>query len=186
MTDWFNSWKDFERICSVSGITPEEMERRGKRFLAYHKMLCCTPEYILPPEPAGSTIEKKEFFLKRIEELFESGCEELAEGGILYDLSADLTREMVETALTEIRKIEKHGDDYYNIIHRKHTGISRETDEKIYDSLLMSKAKFYKKQNEAYGYMAFYMWKIYPMEQRRMLLPIKHEATLQPKEVMYV
>ena len=23
MTDWLNSWKDFERICSVSGITPE-------------------------------------------------------------------------------------------------------------------------------------------------------------------
>ncbi len=186
MTDWLNSWKDFERICSVSGITPEEMERRGKRFLTYHKMLCCTPEYILPPEPAGSSIEKKEHFLKRIEELFENDCEELTEGDILYDLSADLTREMVETALTEIRKIEKHGDDYYNIIHRKHTGISRETDEKIYGSLLMSKAKFYKKQNEAYGYMAFYMWKIYPTEQRRMLWPIKHEAALQPKEVMYV
>ena len=68
MTDWLNSWKDFERICSVSGITPEEMEKRGKRFLTYHKMLCCTPEYILPPEPAGSAIEKKERFLKRIEE----------------------------------------------------------------------------------------------------------------------
>ena len=93
---------------------------------------------------------------------------------------------MVEAALTEIKKIEKHGDDYYNIMHRKHTGISRETDEKIYDSLLMSKAKFYKKQNEAYGYMAFYMWKIYPTEQRRMLLPLKQEAKLQPKEVMYV
>ena len=108
MTDWLNSWKDFERICSVSGITPEEMERRGKRFLTYHKMLCCTPEYILPPEPAGSAIEKKERFLKRIEELFENDCEELTAGDILYDLSADLTREMVETALTEIRKIEKH------------------------------------------------------------------------------
>ena len=186
MTDWLNSWKDFERICSVSGITPEEMERRGKRFLTYHKMLCCTPEYILPPEPAGSTIEKKEHFLERIENLFENDCEELTEGTILYDLSADLTREMVETALTEIRKIEKHGDDYYNIIHRKHTGISRETDGKIYGSLLMSKAKFYKKQNEAYGYMAFYMWKIYPTEQRRILLSIRHEAALQPKEVMYV
>ena len=50
----------------------------------------------------------------------------------------------------------------------------------------MSKAKFYKKQNEAYGYMAFYMWKIYPTEQRRILLSIRHEAALQPKEVMYV
>lgn len=186
MTDWLNSWKDFERICAASGISPEEMERRGKRLLAYHKMLCCTPEYILPPEPAGSMIEKKEYFLRRIEKLFENGCEELTEGEFLYDLSADLTREMVEDALTEIKKIEKHGDDYYSIIHRKYTGISRETDEKIYDSLLMSKAKFYKKQNEAYGYMAFYIWRIYPSEQRRMLWPLKHEAKLQPGEVMYV
>lgn len=185
MTDWLNSWKDFERICSVSGITPEEMENRGKRFLVYHKMLCCTPEYILPPEPAGGSIEKREYFLKRIEELFEDGCEELSSGSILYDLSVDLTREMVETALMEIRKIEKHGDDYYRIILRKHTGISRETDEKIYNRLMMSRAKFYKKQAEAYGYMAFYMWKIYPMEQRRMLLRIKQEAELQPEEVMY-
>ena len=44
MTDWLNSWKDFERICFVSGVTPEEMEKRGKRFLTYYKTLCCTPE----------------------------------------------------------------------------------------------------------------------------------------------
>ncbi len=186
MTDWLNSWKDFERICSVSGIPPREMEKRGKSVLIYYKMLCCTPEYILPPEPAGSMIEKKESFLKRMEGLFENGCKELTGGGLLCDLSVDLTREMVEAALAEVKKIEKHGDDYYNIIHRKHTGISRETDEKIYENLLMSKAKFYKKQNEAYGYMAFYMWKIYPSEQRKKLWLLRNEAKLQPGEVMYV
>ena len=185
MTGWLNSWKDFERICAISGVMPDEMEQRGKRFLIYYKTLCCTPEYALPPEPAEEAIEKKEHFLSYIESLFDNGCEELTNGRLLDNLSVDLTREMMEMALTEIKKIEKHGDDYYRIIHRRHTGISRETDERIYDSLLMSKSKFYKKQNEAYGYMAFYLWKIYPSEQRKRLLSARTEAAQQPKEVMY-
>ena len=77
MTEWLNSWKDFERICAVSGITVKEMELRGKRFLTYYKELCCTPEYILPPEPAGNVIEKKEQFLSRIEELFDNSTKPL-------------------------------------------------------------------------------------------------------------
>ena len=96
-----------------------------------------------------------------------------------------MTREMVEVALLEIKKIEKHGDDYYRIIHRKHTGISRETDSRIIECLLMSKGRFYKKQNEAYGYIAYFMWKIYPVEQRKFLQQLKDENRLQPREVMY-
>ena len=185
MTEWLNSWKDFERICAISGVTPDEMEQRGKRFLIYYKTFCCTPEYALPPEPAEEAIEKKEHFLSYIVSLFDNGCEKLTDGRLLDNLSVDLTREMMEMALTEIKKIEKHGDDYYRIIHRKHTGISRETDEKIYESLMMSRSMFYKKQNEAYGYMAFYIWKVYTEEQRKKLVYIKEEARLQPKEVMY-
>ena len=185
MTEWLNSWKDFERICAVSGITVKEMELRGKRFLTYYKELCCTPEYILPPEPTGNVIEKKEQFLSRIEELFDNECVELTKGRILDDLSVDLTKEMVEKALSEVRKIEKHGDDYYRIIHRKHTGISRETDGRIMECLLMSKGMYYKKQKEAYGYVAYYVWKIYPAEQRKALWHIRREAEMQPGEVMY-
>lgn len=185
MTEWINSWKDLERICAASGISVKEMELRGKRFLTYYKELCCTPEYVLPPEPAGEVIERKEQFLNRIEELFDGECSELTEGGILRDLSVDMTREMVEVALLEIKKIEKHGDDYYRIIHRKHTGISRETDSRIIECLLMSKGRFYKKQNEAYGYIAYFMWKIYPVEQRKFLQQLKDENRLQPREVMY-
>lgn len=48
-------------------------------------------------------IEKKEQFLSRIEELFDNECVELTKGRILDDLSVDLTKEMVEKALSEVR-----------------------------------------------------------------------------------
>ena len=87
MTGWLNSWKDFERICAISGVTPDEMEQRGKRFLIYYKTLCCTPDYALPPEPAEEAIKKKEHFLSYIESLFDNGCEELTAGRLLDNLS---------------------------------------------------------------------------------------------------
>ena len=53
------------------------------------------------------------------------------------------------------------------------------------ECLLMSKGMYYKKQKEAYGYVAYYVWKTYPAEQRKALWHIRREAEMQPGEVMY-
>ena len=185
MTEWINSWKDFERICRTIGVTTDDMKQRGRRFLAYYKTICCTPEHLLPEQPYGTGIVAREQYYNRIEQLFESGCGELNQKTIRDDISVDLIRETFETALVELKKLDRYGDDYFKIICSKYTGINRETDQMIIDRTMISETRFYVRLKEASAYMAFYIWKIYLPDQRKKLEVMKKEAALQPEVVRY-